>query len=51
MCLNDYIICEICYEQVHKESKLRYFTLSFNDYILIEICYEEVHKESIIIYF
>ena len=46
--INDYILSEICYEQVHKESTLRYFTLSLNDYTLCEICYEQVHKESTI---
>ena len=49
--LNDYILYEICYDQRHKESKFRYFTLSLNDYILYEICYEQRHKESEMRYF
>ena len=46
--INDYILSEIYYEQVHKESTLRYFTLCLNDYILCEICYEQMQKESTI---
>ena len=34
LCFNDYILCEICYEQVHKASTVRYFTLSLGYYIL-----------------
>ena len=40
-----------CMEQRHKESDMRYFTLSLNKYILCEICYERRHKESKFIYF
>ena len=32
--LNDYIFCEICYEQRHKESETKYFTSHLNDYIV-----------------
>ena len=47
----DYNICEICNEQSHKDSKLRYFTLSLNDYNLWEIGYERRNKESKLRYF
>ena len=46
MSLNDYILCEIYFEQRQKEPKVRYSTLSLNDYILCEICFEQRHKES-----
>ena len=41
---NDYILSEICYDQVYKESLIRYFTLSLNDSIICEIFHEQARK-------
>ena len=41
---NDYILSEICYDQVYKESLIRYFTLSLNDSIICEISHEQARK-------
>ena len=45
--LNDHKLLEICSEQRHRESKLRFLTLSLDDCILCEICFEQMHKEYV----